>query len=193
MEYQRGEVVFSQGDAGEHVLYIQQGGVKLSVLSATGREAVVAVLGAGDFFGEGCLTGQRLRVSTATTTTGSTVHALRKQAMLRLLRRQRGLSDRFITYMLARTIRTEEDLLGQLFSSSERRLAGALLQLARYGKQDTPQRVLPKISKQKLATMVGTTSSRVTFFLNKFRKLGFIECNGHITINSSLLTVVLQD
>ena len=191
--YHRGDVVFSQGDAGEHVLFLQHGGVKLSVMSVGNREAVVAVLGPGDFFGEGCLTSQRLRVSTATAMVGSTVHVLKKAAMVRLLRRKRVLSDRFISYMLTRTIRTEEDLIDQLFDSSEKRLAQALLQLARYGKQETPQRVLPKISQKVLAEMVGTTSSRVNFFLNKFTKLGFIKCNGHITIDSSLVSVVLQD
>jgi CRP/FNR family cyclic AMP-dependent transcriptional regulator len=193
VEHRRGEVIFSQGDASENVLHIQTGGVKLSVLSKTGREAVVALLGPGDFFGEGCLAGQPRRIGSATAITGSTILAIEKDEMVRLLHRRSELSDRFIANLLSRNIRLEEDLLDQLFNSSEKRLARALLLLARYGQPDEPQRVVPKISQATLADMIGTTRSRVNFFLNKFRKLGFIDYNGHITINSSLLSVVLRD
>ncbi len=192
-QYERGDAVFSQGEVCKHVYYIQKGGIKLSVLSDAGREAVVALLGPGDFFGEGCLAGQPVRMSSATAVTGSAILAMKKQAMVRLLSEEHAFSDRFIAHMLGRNIRIEEDLIDQLFNSSEKRLARALLLLARYGKQEKPQRVVPKISQETLAAMVGTTRSRVNFFLNKFRKLGFIEYNGELKINSSLLTVVLHD
>ena len=193
-EYGRGESIFTQGDMCEHVLYIQTGGVKLSVLSKAGREAVVAMLGPGDFFGEGCLAGQPLRMGSATAITPSVVLLVAKQKMVRLLHKQHAMSDRFITHMLSRNIRIEEDLIDQLFNSSEKRLARTLLLLARYGKQDQ-KRVVPKISQETLAEMVGTTRSRVNFFLNKFKRLGFIDYNGEVPvkINSSLLTVVLHD
>jgi CRP/FNR family cyclic AMP-dependent transcriptional regulator len=198
--YRRGDVVFSQGDLSEKVLYIQKGGVKLSVLSKTGREAVVAMLGPGDFFGEGCLAGQPVRMGSATAVTPSTILLIEKDRMVQLLHKQHALSDRFISHMLARNIRIEEDLIDQLFNSSEKRLARALLLLARYGQQDNPPRVVPKISQETLSEMVGTTRSRVNFFLNKFRKLGFIdysddlkELNGGLRINNSLLSVVLHD
>ncbi len=193
--YRRGETIFSQGDVSEHVMYIQSGGVKLSVVSKAGREAVVAMLGPGDFFGEGCLAGQPLRMGSATAVTPSVVLLVNKKAMVRLLHRQHAMSDRFITHMLARNIRIEEDLIDQLFNSSEKRLARALLLLARYGKQDKPARVVPKISQETLAEMIGTTRSRVNFFLNKFKKLGFIDYDGEmpLKINSSLLSVVLHD
>jgi CRP/FNR family cyclic AMP-dependent transcriptional regulator len=200
VDYGRGDVVFSQGDICENVLYIQKGGVKLSVLYKTGREAVVAMLGPGDFFGEGCLAGQPVRMGTATAITPSTVLVIEKDRMVKLLHKQHALSDRFISHMLGRNIRIEEDLIDQLFNSSEKRLARALLLLARYGQQDKPQRVVPKISQETLAEIVGTTRSRVNFFLNKFRKLGFIdynddlkELNGGLRINNSLLSVVLHD
>jgi CRP/FNR family transcriptional regulator, cyclic AMP receptor protein len=195
VEYRRGETIFTQGDACEHVMYIQSGGVKLSVLSKTGREAVVAMLGPGEFFGEACLAGQPLRLGTATAVTPSVILLVDKEEMVRLLHEQHAMSDRFITHMLSRNIRIEEDLLDQLFNSSEKRLARALLLLARYGKQDKPARVVPKISQETLAEMVGTTRSRVNYFLNKFKRLGFIEYNGEIPlkINSSLLSVVLHD
>ncbi|MDQ3070975.1 MAG: Crp/Fnr family transcriptional regulator [Acidobacteriota bacterium] len=192
-EYERSHAVFSQGDLCGHVYYIQTGGVKLSVVSENGREAVVAMLAGGDFFGEGCLAGQKVRMCTATTMTRSTILAMRKGAMARLLHEEHAFSDRFISHVLIRNIRVEEDLIDQLFNSSEKRLARALLLLARYGKQERPHRVVPKISQETLASMVGTTRSRVNFFLNKFRKLGFIEYNGELKINSSLLTVVLHD
>jgi CRP-like cAMP-binding protein len=200
VEYGRGDVIFSQGDTCEAVLYIQQGGVKLSVLSKAGREAVVAMLGPGDFFGEGCLAGQPIRMGTAMAITPSTVLVIEKDRMVKLLHKQHALSDRFISHMLGRNIRIEEDLIDQLFNSSEKRLARALLLLARYGQQDKPQRVVPKISQETLAEIVGTTRSRVNFFLNKFRKLGFIdynddlkELNGGLRINNSLLSVVLHE
>lgn len=192
-KYQKGDAVFSQGETCKHVYFIQKGGVKLSVLSDTGREAVVGMLGPGDFFGEGCLAGQSVRMSSATAVTPSAILAMKKDAMGRLLREEHAFSDRFIAHMLGRNIRIEEDLIDQLFNSSEKRLARALLLLARYGKQDKPQRVVPKVSQETLAAMIGTTRSRVNFFLNKFRKLGFIEYNGELKINSSLLTVVLHD
>ena len=194
-QYGRDEAVFTQGDACEHVMYIQTGGVKLSVLSKTGREAVVAMLGPGDFFGEGCLAGQPLRMGTATAITPSTILLVAKDKMVRLLHSEHAMSDRFISHMLARNIRIEEDLIDQLFNSSEKRLARALLLLARYGQQDKPVRVVPRISQETLAEMIGTTRSRVNFFLNKFKKLGFIEYDGELPlkVNSSLLSVVLHD
>ncbi len=194
-EYGRGESIFTQGDDCDHVLYIQSGGVKLSVLSKNGREAVVAMLGPGDFFGEGCLAGQPTRMGSATALTPSVILLVTKAKMLRLLHKQHGMSDRFISHMLSRNIRIEEDLIDQLFNSSEKRLARALLLLARYGKQDQAARAVPKISQETLAKMVGTTRSRVNFFLNKFKRLGFIEYDGDVPlkINSSLLDVVLHD
>jgi CRP-like cAMP-binding protein len=195
VEYGRGDTIFTQGDACDGVLYIQAGGVKLSVLSKTGREAVVAMLGPGDFFGEGCLAGQPIRKGSATAVTASTILLVRKAKMVRLLHRQHAMSDRFISHMLSRNIRIEEDLIDQLFNSSEKRLARTLLLLAQYGNQDPPVRIVPRISQATLAEMVGTTRSRVNFFLNKFKRLGFIEYNGDIPlkINSSLLSVVLND
>jgi CRP-like cAMP-binding protein len=197
VEYRRNEVVFTQGDASESVMYIQKGGVKLSVLSKTGKEAVVAMLGPSDFFGEGCLAGQTVRIGTATAITPTTVLDITKNQMVKVLHEQHALSDRFISHMLSRNVRIEQDLIDQLFNSSEKRLARALLLLARYGKQDKPRQVVAKISQETLSEMVGTTRSRVNFFMNKFKKLGFIEYNGDldagIQINSSLLSVVLHD
>ena len=195
VEYGRGESVFTQGDDCDDVMYIQSGGVKLSVLSKNGREAVVAMLGPGDFFGEGCLAGQPVRMGSATAITPSVILLVRKEKMLKLLHRQHTMSDRFISHMLSRNIRIEEDLVDQLFNSSEKRLARTLLLLARYGKQDKPARAVPKISQETLAKMVGTTRSRVNFFLNKFKRLGFIEYDGGapLKINNSLLSVVLHD
>ena len=193
--YKRNDVIFSQGEVCRHVLYIQSGGVKLSVLSKTGREAVVAMLGEGDFFGEGCLAGQRVRMGSATAQVPSAILRVGKAQMVKLLHKQHEMSDRFISHMLARNIRIEEDLIDQLFNSAEKRLARTLLLLARYGKQDQPASVVPKISQETLAEMIGTTRSRVNFFLNKFKKLGFIEYDGELPlkINSSLLSVVLHD
>jgi len=195
VEYGRGETIFTQGDPCEHVMYIQSGGVKLSVLSKSGREAVVAMLGPGDFFGEGCLAGQSARMGGATAVTPSVILKVGKAKMVRLLHGQHAMSDRFIAHMLARNIRIEEDLIDQLFNSSEKRLARTLLLLARYGKQDRPARAVPRISQGTLAEMVGTTRSRVNFFLNKFKRLGFIEYDGELPlkVNSSLLSVVLHD
>jgi len=193
VEYQRSEAIFTQGEPCDCVLYIQKGGVKLSVLSKTGREAVVAMLGPGDFFGEGCLAGQPVRMGSATAITGSTILQVDKDQMVRLLHKQHSLSDRFIAHMLARNIRIEEDLVDQLFNSGEKRLARTLLLLARYGKLDEPQKAVPKISQETLAEMIGATRTRVNFFMNKFKRLGFIEYNGGLKVNSSLLSIVLHD
>ncbi|HEX2444232.1 MAG TPA: Crp/Fnr family transcriptional regulator [Vicinamibacterales bacterium] len=193
VEFRRNSVIYSQGDPADAVLYLQSGAVKLSVLSSTGKEAVVGVLGPGDFFGEGCLAGQSVRMGTATAVMPTTLLRVGRKKMIRLLHEQHAMSDLFIAYILARNIRIEEDLVDQLFNSSEKRLARTLLLLARYGKPDKPQRVLPKLSQEVLAEMVGTTRSRVNFFMNKFRKLGFIEYNGGLQINSSLLSVVLHE
>jgi CRP-like cAMP-binding protein len=170
-QYGSGDAVFTQGDPCTHVLYVQAGGIKLSVLSKSGREAVVAMLGPGDFFGEGSLAGQPFRMGSATATTPSTILIIDKAEMVDLLHLQHAMSDRFISHLLARNIRIEEDLIDQLFNSSEKRLARTLLLLARYGKQDKPVRVVPRITQETLAEMVGTTRSRVNFFLNKFKKL----------------------
>jgi CRP/FNR family transcriptional regulator, cyclic AMP receptor protein len=193
VRFAAGTEVFAQGAPANSVFYLQSGAVKLSVLSPTGKEAVVAMLGLGDFFGEGCLAGQPLRMSTAVAVVPTRVLRIQKREMVRMLHEHSEFSDRFITHMLARNIRIEEDLVDQLFNSSEKRLARTLLLLARYGKEDVPQRTLPKLSQETLAEMVGTTRSRVNFFMNKFRDLGFIEYNGEIKVNSSLLTVVLHD
>ena len=195
LQYGRDEVIFTQGDASEHVLYVQSGGVKLSVVSKRGKEAVVAMLGPGDFFGEGCLAGQPVRMGSATAITPSAILRVEKAQMVRLLQRQHEMSDRFIAHMLTRNIRIEEDLIDQLFNSSEKRLARTLLLLARYGKEDKPIRTVPRVSQETLAEIVGTTRSRVNFFLNKFKKLGFIEYDGErpIKVNKSLLSVVLHD
>jgi CRP-like cAMP-binding protein len=193
--YRRGEVIFTQGDACETVLYIQDGGVKLSVLSKTGREAITATLGPGDFFGEGCLAGQPVRMGTATANTASSLLLVEKAQMVRLLHDQHALSDRFISHMLARHIRIEEDLIDQLFNSSEKRLARTLLLLAQYGKDESPRTKVPMISQETLAEMIGTTRSRVNVFMNKFKRLGFIEYKPMcpLKINRSLLNVVLHD
>jgi CRP/FNR family cyclic AMP-dependent transcriptional regulator len=193
VEYRRADVVFTQGDACNSVLYIKRGGVKLSVLSKTGREAVIALLGPGDFFGEGCLAGQPVRLGTATAIMACTVLLVEKDDMVRLLHQQHALSDRFIAHLLSRNLRIEADLLDQLFNSAEKRLARTLLRLAQYEKQDTPVRALPKVSQETLAEMIGTTRSRINFFMNKFQRLGFIEYKDGLKINHSLLTVVLHD
>ncbi len=193
VKYPRGATIFSQGDPCDSVLYIQEGEVKLSVLSKTGREAVVAMLGAGNFFGEGCLAGQPLRMGSATAATDCTVLRVNKARMVRLLHKQHALSDRFIAHMLARNIRIEEDLIDQLFNSSEKRLARTLLLLARYGKPDRPARGAVLVSQETLAEMIGTTRSRVNFFMKKFQRLGFIDYKDGLKVNSSLLTVVLHD
>jgi CRP/FNR family transcriptional regulator, cyclic AMP receptor protein len=190
--YRRGQVIYSQGDVAGDVRYIQKGGVKLSVLSRLGKEAVVAMLGPGDFFGEGALAGQPVRIGMATAVMPSSVLIMEKNIVIRLLHEEADFSDRFISYMLARNVRIEADLVDQLFNSSEKRLARTLLLLARYGEAD-PARTLPKISQETLAEMIGATRSRVNFFMNKFRKLGLIEYNGGLKINSALLSIVLHD
>jgi CRP-like cAMP-binding protein len=192
-EFKKQETIFSQGDPCRGVFYIQKGGVRLSVVNESGKEAVVAVLGPGDFFGEGCLAGQPFRIGTANAIAPTTALVIEKSEMVRVLHSEHEFSDRFITFMLARNIRIEEDLVDQLFNSSEKRLARTLLLLARYGKEDKLQRVLPKVSQEMLAEMVGTTRSRVNFFMNKFRKLGFIKYNGGLQIDNSLLSVVLHE
>jgi CRP/FNR family transcriptional regulator, cyclic AMP receptor protein len=192
-QFKRAETIFSQGAPAENVLYIQEGGVKITVVSAVGKEAIIAILGPGDFFGEGCLAGQPVRMGNATSVTPTTVLVVDKNEMLQVLHEQHELSDLFINFMLTRNIRIEEDLVDQLFNSAEKRLARTLLLLARYGKQDQPQKVLPSVSQETLAEMIGTTRTRVNLFMNKFRKLGFIEYNGGIHVNTSLLSVVLHD
>ena len=193
VQYKRGDVIFTQGDLSKHVMYLQTGGIKLSVLSKTGREAVVAMLAPGDFFGEGCLAGQRVRMGSATALAASSVLRVGRLQMVKLLHKQHELSDRFIAHMLARNIRIEEDLIDQLFNSSEKRLARTLLLLARYGKHDKPVREVPPISQETLAEMVGTTRSRVNFFMKKFQRLGFIDYSNGLKVNNSLLTVVLHE
>ena len=195
VKYARGESIFSQGDTGADVFYILSGGVQLSVLSRTGREAVVAMLGPGDVFGEGCMAGQPLRMGSAKTITPSVILLVPRLRMAELLHEEPTMSDRFIAHMLSRNIRIEEDLIDQLFNSSEKRLARALLLLARYGKQDMSVRAVPSVSQETLAEMIGTTRSRVNFFMNKFKRLGFIEYGEDrpLKINSSLLSVVLHD
>ena len=193
-KFARKEAIFAQGDSAKHVMYIQEGGVKLSVVNQVGKEAVVAILGPGDFFGEGCLGGQSLCMATATTIAPTTALVIDKREMIRVLHEEHEFSDRFIAYMLARNIRVEEDLIDQLFNSSEKRLARTLLLLARYGAPGDPRKSLPKVSQETLAEMIGTTRSRVNFFMNKFRNLGFIHyTNRKIHIDNSLLSVVLHD
>jgi len=193
IEFKKADVVYAQGDSAKSVMYIQSGGVKLTVVNEVGKEAVVAILGPGDFFGEGSLAGQPVRMGTATAITPSIVLRIERNEMFKVLHEEHGLSDRFIKFMLARNIRIEEDLIDQLFNSSEKRLARTLLLLARYGKEDQPHGVLPKMSQETLAEMVGTTRSRVNFFMNKFRRMGFIKYNGGLQINTSLLSVVLHE
>ena len=193
VKFERKETVFSQGDPAKNVIYIREGGVKLTVVHETGKEAVVAILGRGDFFGEGCLAGQSNCMATATAVAPTSLLVIQKNEMIRVLHREHEFSDRFIAYMLVRNIRVEEDLIDQLFNSSEKRLARTLLLLARYGASDQPQKVLPKVSQEMLAEMIGTTRPRVNFFMNKFRKLGFIQYNGEIRVNNSLLSVVLHE
>jgi CRP/FNR family transcriptional regulator, cyclic AMP receptor protein len=191
--FRRGEIVYSQGGAAKSVMYLQEGSAKLSVVNPAGKEAVVAVLAPGDFFGEGCLAGQTVRMGTVTAIALVTVVAIEKRHMLKVLHEQHAFADRFISFMLARKSRIEESLIDQLFNSSEKRLARTLLSLARYGQEDRSHRVLPKVSQEVLAEMIGTTRPRVNFFMNKFQKLGFIKYNGGLQINASLLTVVLHD
>ncbi len=191
--YAKGEPIYSQGSPCDSVLFVRSGEVKLSVISKLGKEAIVAILDGGSFFGEGALAGQTLRLGNATAHTASTIVTIGKADMRRLLHEEHALSDGFIAHLLTRNIRTEEDLIDQLFNSAEKRLARTLLLLAHYGGESVPQRVIPKISQETLAEMVGTTRSRVNFFMNRFRKLGFISVDGGLTINNSLLGVVLHD
>ena len=191
--YGEDQIVFSQGDPADAVFYIQRGKVKITVVSKQGKEAVVAILGANDFFGEGCLAGQRHRMATALTMTDSVVVRLEKAAILRVIRQEPEFAELFIAHLLGRTIRVEADLVDQLFNSSEKRLARLLLLLANFGKEDKPEPMITKISQETLAEMIGTTRSRVSFFMNKFRKLGFIHYNGGIQVHSSLLNLVLHE
>ena len=193
VEFQPKDTIFAQGDIGKEVLYIQKGSVKLSVVSKTGKEAVVAMLKPGNFIGEGVLAGQPMRIATATAITPVTVLVIGLKEMIRVLHAEHAFSDHFISYMVGRNIRIEEDLIDQLFNSSEKRLARTLLLLARYGNHEKPQFVLPKVSQETLAEMVGTTRSRVNFFMNTFKKLGFINYDGGLHVNDSLLSVVLHD
>jgi CRP/FNR family transcriptional regulator, cyclic AMP receptor protein len=194
VEVPKKQVVFSQGDAGNSVFYIQSGKVKLTVVSHRGKEATTALLGEGDFLGEECITtGQPIRMATATAVTHCSVLRIERAEMVRVLHMEHAFSDVFVAYLLARNIRVQEDLVDQLFNSSEKRLARILLLLAQFGKAGKPQTVIPKMSQETLAEMVGTTRSRVNFFMNRFRKLGFIEYNGTLQVHSSLLNVVLHD
>ena len=194
VEYRRSEKIYSQGDPATSVMYIQKGGVKLSVVNQVGKEAVVAILGPNDFFGEGGMAGQLVRMGTATAVVPATLLVIEKNEMIRVLHAEHTFSDRFVSYMLSRNIRIEEDLVDQLFNSSEKRLARTLLLLARYGTEEQPNGVLPKVSQETLSEMIGTTRSRVNFFMNKFRKLGFIQYNnGGLQVHKSLLSVVLHE
>jgi CRP/FNR family cyclic AMP-dependent transcriptional regulator len=193
-KFRNKDPIFAQGDPARNVLYIQEGGVKLTVVNEAGKEAVVAILGPGEFFGEGCLAGQPIYMATATAIASTTVLVIRKTAMLRVLHGEPQFSDRFIAHMLSRNLRVEEDLIDQLFNSSEKRLARTLLLLARYGSPGRTQTMLPNISQETLAEMIGTTRSRVNYFMNKFRKMGFILYNNrNVQINPSLLSVILHD
>jgi CRP-like cAMP-binding protein len=193
MQYRKGQEIFSQGEKCFAVLYLQTGTVKITVNSSAGKEAVVALLGPGEFFGEGCISGQPLRVSTATAMGPVSVLEIEKQEMIRVIHDEHEFSDRFVAHMLKRNVRIEEDLVDQLFNSSEKRLARALLLIARYGADERPQKIVAQVSQGTLAEMIGTTRSRVSFFMNKFRKLGFIKYNGGLEVNDSLLRVILHD
>jgi CRP/FNR family transcriptional regulator, cyclic AMP receptor protein len=192
-QYRKDQIVFSQGDPADAVFYIRSGKVKITVVSGQGKEAVVAILGTNEFFGEGCLAGQVQRIATVATMTESVIVRLEKAAIVRVIRQEPAFSEMFIVHLLGRTIRVEADLVDQLFNSSEKRLARLLLLLANFGKEGKPEPMIAKISQETLAEMIGTTRSRVSFFMNKFRKLGFIDYNGGIEVHSSLLNVVLHD
>ena len=191
--FDKGAVVFAQGDAANSIFYIQKGKVKLTVVSEQGKEAVIAMLGAADFFGEGCLTVQPLRMSTATAMADCSIMKLEKAVVIQVLHKEPAFAELLLSYMLTRTMRIEEDLVDQLFNSSEKRLARTLLLLANFGKEDGPQPITAPVSQETLAEIVGTTRPRVSHFMNKFRKLGFISYNGHLRVHSSLLSVVLRD
>jgi CRP-like cAMP-binding protein len=193
VHHRAGDVIYAQGDPCDCVFYVQTGEVKLAVLSSSGKEAVVALFEPGDFFGDGALSGQPRRLASATTTSATTLLVVEKQRMTQLLHDEHALSDRFLVHLLQRNSRVEADLVDQLFNSSEKRLARTLLLLARYGRREGPERLLPRISQETLAEMIGTTRSRVNFFMNKFRKLGYIEYNGHLKIHDSLVAIVLHD
>jgi CRP-like cAMP-binding protein len=193
VEYGKSEKIYTQGEPTENVLYIQKGGIKLSVVNEVGKEAVVAILGPGDFFGEGGMAGQLLRIGTATAIAPTTLLVIEKKEMIRVLHAEHAFSDRFLAYMLTRNIRIEQDLIDQLFNSSEKRLARTLLLLAQYGSQDQPKKMVPGVSQETLAEMIGTTRSRVNFFMNKFKRLGFIRYNGGLHVDPSLLSVVLHE
>jgi CRP/FNR family transcriptional regulator, cyclic AMP receptor protein len=192
-KYRKGQIVFSQGDAGDAVFYIQKGKAKVTVVSEQGKEAVIAILGTDEFFGEGCLAGQVQRIATVTAMADSVIARLEKSAIIQVIHQEPKFSEMFIAHLLGRAIRVEADLVDQLFNSSEKRLARLLLLLANFGKEGTPEPMIAKISQETLAEMIGTTRSRVSFFMNKFRKLGFIDYNGGIEVHSSLLNVVLHD
>jgi len=191
--YRKDQNIFSQGEKCASVFYLQTGSVKITVISSTGKEAVVALLRPGSFFGEGCIAGQPLRVSTATAMEASSALSIEKDEMVRMIHQEPEFSDRFVAHMLKRNVRIEEDLVDHLFNSSEKRLARALLLVARYGNNEKPQKIIAQISQETLAEMVGTTRSRVSYFMNKFRKLGFIKYNGGIHVHDSLLRVILHD
>jgi CRP/FNR family cyclic AMP-dependent transcriptional regulator len=191
--YKTKQIMYSQGDAADSVFYVEIGKITVTVFSDRGKEAVVGILGAGDFFGEGCLAGQARRMATAAAMMESTIVRIEKSAMIRALRDEPGLSERFMAYLLTRNTRTEEDLVDQLFNSSERRLARLLLILANFGKDGQPEPIIANISQERLAEMIGATRSRVSFFMNKFRRLGLIDYNGRLEVRSSLLNVVLHD
>jgi CRP/FNR family cyclic AMP-dependent transcriptional regulator len=193
LELDKGQIVYEQGDAADTVYYIQKGKIKITVLSDQGKEAVVGVLEPSQFFGEGCMNGHKLRISTATTLERCVITSITKSAMIATLHEEPVFSELFTSYLLTRNSRVEADLIDQLFNSSERRLARMLLLLANFGKERSPQPISPNISQETLAEMIGTTRSRVSFFMNKFRKLGLISYNGHIEVNSALLTAVLHD
>lgn len=191
--YRKGQIVFSQGEPADAVFYIQKGKAKVTVISEQGKEAVVAILGAAEFFGEACLAGQTQRISTVAAMTDCVIVRLEKAAIVRLIQKEPAFSEMFIAHLLGRTLRVEADLVDQLFNSSEKRLARLLLLLANFGKEGKPEPVIAKISQETLAEMIGTTRSRVSFFMNKFRKLGFIDYNGGIEVHRSLLNAVLHE
>jgi CRP/FNR family cyclic AMP-dependent transcriptional regulator len=193
LKFKKGQVIFSQDDPGDDVLYIQSGNAKLTIVNPQGKEAVLAIVGSGDFLGEGCIIGNSVRLTTATAMVAMNAMSIEKQEMMRVLHDEQEFAGKFISYMLERNIKIEADLVDQLFNSSEKRLARALLILARYGKEGAPETIVAKISQETLAELVGTTRSRVNFFMNKFRKLGFIHYNGGLQVHSSLLNVVLHD